>query len=184
MENIRIKTLIFLEQTKESQEYQEVIEIVNQNKIKVQTLKAGDRIELEDDIIIEVLYPTNEKFEDQNNNSMVLKLNYGKFKGDIEQKAEKMLLEQKIDVSATILKIAHHGSKSSTTEEFLKKVNPRIALIGVGKNNFGHPSEEILNRLKKYKIMTYRTDKNGEICIIVNKRGKIEISTQLSDISK
>ena len=188
MENIRIKTLIFLEQTKESQEYQEVIEIVNQNKIKVQTLKAGDRIELEDDIIIEVLYPTNEKFEDQNNNSMVLKLNYGKFKmlftGDIEQKAEKMLLEQKIDVSATILKIAHHGSKSSTREEFLKKVNPRIALIGVGKNNFGHPSEEILNRLKKYKIMTYRTDKNGEICIIVNKRGKIEISTQLSDISK
>ena len=106
------------------------------------------------------------------------------FTGDIEQKAEKDILEKKIDVSATILKVAHHGSKGSTTEEFLKKVNPQIAVIGVGKNNFGHPSEEILNRLKKYKIMTYRTDKNGEICIIVNKQGKIEISTQLGDISK
>ena len=125
MENVKIKTLIFLKQEKESQEYKEVMEIVNQKKIKIRTLKAGDKIELEKDIMIEVLYPTNEKFEDQNNNSIVLKLKYGEFKmlftGDIEQKAEKVILEQKIDVSATILKIAHHGSKGSTTEEFLEK---------------------------------------------------------------
>lgn len=188
MENVKIKTLIFLKQEKESQEYKEVMEIVNQKKIKIRTLKAGDKIELEKDIMIEVLYPTNEKFEDQNNNSIVLKLKYGEFKmlftGDIEQKAEKVILEQKIDVSATILKIAHHGSKGSTTEEFLEKVNPQIAVIGVGKNNFGHPSQEVLKRLKKYEVTTYRTDQNGEICITVNKQGKVKISSQISNISK
>ena len=188
MENVKIKTLIFLKQEKESQEYKEVMEIVNQKKIKIRTLKAGDKIELEKDIMIEVLYPTNEKFEDQNNNSMVLKLKYGEFKmlftGDIEQKAEKVILEQKIDVSATILKIAHHGSKGSTTEEFLEKVNPQIAVIGVGKNNFGHPSREVLKRLEKYEVTTYRTDQNGEICIMVNKQGKVKISAQISNILK
>ena len=188
MENVKIKTLIFLKQEKESQEYKEVMEIVNQKKIKIRTLKAGDKIELEKDIMIEVLYPTNEKFEDQNNNSMVLKLKYGEFKmlftGDIEQKAEKDILEKKIDVSATILKVAHHGSKGSTTEEFLKKVNPQIAVIGVGKNNFGHPSREVLKRLEKYEVTTYRTDQNGEICIMVNKQGKVKISAQISNILK
>lgn len=188
MENVKIKTLIFLKQEKESQEYKEVMEIVNQKKIKIRTLKAGDKIELEKDIMIEVLYPINEKFEDQNNNSMVLRLKYGEFKmlftGDIEQKAEKDILEKKIDVSATILKVAHHGSKGSTTEEFLKKVNPQIAVIGVGKNNFGHPSREVLKRLEKYEVTTYRTDQNGEICIMVNKQGKVKISSQISNISK
>ena len=70
--------------------------------------------------------------------------------GDIEKEAEEILLEKNIDVD--ILKVAHHGSNTSSTIEFLKKVTPRVAIIGVGENNkFGHPNEEIIERLKKVR---------------------------------
>lgn len=73
------------------------------------------------------------------------------FTGDIEQIAEKEILKKYGDtLKSTILKVAHHGSKSSSTEEFLNAVKPKIALIGVGKsNNFGHPNAEVLERIER-----------------------------------
>ena len=99
------------------------------------------------------------------------------FTGDIEEEAEKAILEQYSDninkLQANILKIAHHGSKTSTTEKFLKTVSPKIALIGVGKNNkFGHPNGQVIERLKANKVKIYRTDEDGEICIINSKMYK------------
>ena len=77
------------------------------------------------------------------------------FTGDIEQVAEKAILNkynESILLKSNVLKVAHHGSKTSTTEEFLKKVNPKIVLIGVGKDNkFGHPNDEVLERIQKYR---------------------------------
>lgn len=82
--------------------------------------------------------------------------------------------KNKTTLKSNILKVAHHGSKTSTTEEFLKKVNPKIALIGVGENNmFGHPNNQVIERLKNNDIITYRTDKCGEISITLNRKGKI-----------
>lgn len=93
-----------------------------------------------------------------NNNSLVCKLKYKDFSmlftGDIEEIAEKQILQKyksnlKV-LNSTVLKVAHHGSKSSSIEEFLKVVNPKIALIGVGANNtFGHPNSGVLDRLKE-----------------------------------
>lgn len=101
------------------------------------------------------------------------------FTGDIEEVAEKEILKLDKNLKSTVLKVAHHGSKTSSITEFLKQVSPKIAVIGVGKNNnFGHPSDDVLDRLNKLKIKTYRTDLNGEIRIKINKSGKIYIKTK------
>ena len=101
------------------------------------------------------------------------------FTADIEKIAEKEILNLYKDypekLQATILKVAHHGSKTSTTEEFLKTVNPQYAFIGIGENNlFGHPNEEIIRRLNNRNIKIYRTDKMGEIEIFVKNTLKIK----------
>lgn len=105
--------------------------------------------------------------------------------GDIEEQAEKQILEEYKNTNtlkATILKVAHHGSKTSTTKEWIQKVKPEIALIGVGeKNTFGHPNTKVLERLKNYGIKIYRTDKNGEISIKVKNDKQIKIKKKIEN---
>ena len=95
-----------------------------------------------------------------NNNSIVCKLNYKNFSmlftGDIEEIAEKQILQEYKNnvqlLKSTILKVAHHGSKTSSTQEFVEMVTPKIALIGVGKNNkFGHPNDGVIKRLENLR---------------------------------
>lgn len=96
--------------------------------------------------------------------------------GDIES-SEKDILDKynkTNQLQSTIIKISHHGSKTSSSKEFLEAVNPKIALIGVGENNkFGHPSQEVLKRLKDIFCRIYLTSKMGEIEIKVDKKGKV-----------
>jgi competence protein ComEC len=97
--------------------------------------------------------------------------------GDISSEVETQL---KIN-SCQVLKVAHHGSKTATSREFLKKVRPKLAVISVGKDRFGHPSDEVLKRLKILGIKTLRTDKNGEIEIVTDgdsKKMKIKTKTK------
>lgn len=103
------------------------------------------------------------------------------FTGDIEEDAEKELVKIYGDkLKSDILKVAHHGSKTSSIQEFLEAVKPQIALIGVGQNNtFGHPNSGVIERLEKINTKIYRTDINGEISIKVNKNGEIKINTML-----
>ena len=98
------------------------------------------------------------------------------FTGDIEKLAEQQILKtEKAEIRADILKVAHHGSKTSSIPEFIKAVRPKIALIGVGKeNSFGHPSEKTLKTLENSNTKIYRTDISGEICIKYTKKGKIK----------
>lgn len=185
MKNIKIKNIIIGKQYESSENYQKFLKIVNGKKINVYVVQKGERINIEKDLYIDILWP-NEKdmIVDNwiNNNSLVFKLVYKDFSimftGDIEEEAEKAILEQYSNninkLQANILKIAHHGSKTSTTEDFLKKVSPKIALIGVGKNNnFGHPNEQVIERLKANKVKIYRTDEDGETNIVVNRNGEI-----------
>ena len=84
-------------------------------------------------------------------------------------------------LKCTVLKVAHHGSKSSSIQEFLNAVSPKIALIGVGKSNhFGHPNAEVLERLEQSKSNVFRTDEDGEIMIRMNKRGGIWLTKMLN----
>ena len=110
---------------------------------------------------IKILFPTKDLITQNslNNNSLVFKLYYNEFSilftGDIEEIAEDSLIEiyEKGEfLKSTILKVAHHGSKSSSTLKFLDLVKPKIALIGVGKNNlYGHPNSDVLERLKQLR---------------------------------
>ena len=111
-----------------------------------------------------------------NNNSLVCKLKYKTFSilftGDIEEIAEKAILEKYKNINelkSTILKVPHHGSKTSSTADFLNKIKPQIALIGVGQNNkFGHPSEVTIQKLEQINAKILRTDSMGEILIKTN----------------
>lgn len=114
-----------------------------------------------------------------------MKLNYNNvsmlFTGDIEQIAEEEIVKKYIKtnkLNTNIIKIAHHGSKTSSIQEFLNQVKPQIALIGVGaNNNFGHPNDEVIKRLEQLKCKIYRTDEMGEISINVNNNGKLKIKS-------
>ena len=107
------------------------------------------------------------------------------FTGDIEEKAEEELVKIYGDkLKADILKVAHHGSKTSSTAGFLKCVSPKIALIGVGKDNtFGHPNSGVISRLENINAKIYRTDKLGEITVTISKSKK-SINTKIKQQDK
>lgn len=190
MEKLKVEQVIISKQAQNSENFQIFKEIVSNKKIKTTIVRVdipenNPKIYIEKDIYLDILWPNNKNAildNPLNNNSIVCKLCYKSFSmlftGDIEEIAERKILEEyknKLDIlNSTILKVAHHGSNTSSTQEFLNIVKPKIALIGVGKNNkFGHPNKEVLERLKTCGCIIYRTDKMGEITIVVNKKIKI-----------
>lgn len=124
---------------------------------------------------IEILYPwenlEDEFIKDANSSSVVTRLIFKDtsflFTGDIYKSDERKILEAGNNIDSDVLKVSHHGSKSSTDEEFIEKVSPEIAVISAGKNNqYGHPHQEVLETLNKYGIDILRTDLLGDIEII------------------
>lgn len=187
MNELKIENIIIGKQFENCDNYEKFIKIVLEKNIKVTIVEAGERINIEKNLYIDVLWPCSKNKISENvlnNNSLVCKLVYLSFSciftGDIEEIAEKAILEKYKNstqiLKTDILKIAHHGSKTSSTEEFLETVKPKIALIGVGpNNNFGHPNKNVIERIKNNKIEIFRTDENGEIGISTNGKGKIKI---------
>ena len=161
LENLRVEHVLISKQGKESENYKHFLEISKRKKIKVIYVEAGDRINIEKNMFFEILFPTRNLISENilNNNSIVARLVYKNIKilftGDIEEIAEKELIKlysKTNKLRADILKVAHHGSKSSTIASFLKLVNPRISLIGVGATNtFGHPNIGVLERLEQIR---------------------------------
>ena len=122
-------------------------------------VRAGDRLDLGQGIVLEVLHPPSQLMTgteaDGNNNSLVLRLTWGEAEflltGDIGTEAEQLLLGSTQDLSADLLKVAHHGSGGSSCDEFLAAVSPAYAVISVGEDNrFGHPNEAVLERLEAW----------------------------------
>ena len=154
-------------------------------------LKLGDEF-LVDGVKFKILWPPCPFiFSDFNTNSLVIMVEYKKFRcllsGDLTELGENELLKigenellkSGIDIKANILKVAHHGSKDATSEEFLKAVSPSISIISVNRDNIrGYPSEEILRRLKNLGIKIYRTDLNGNVIITVEESGRYSIETE------
>ena len=174
LKEIKVQKIIIGKQGAKNEQYEELYKIVKEKNILLSIVEKGDIINIEKNVQFKILFPEKELIKENvlNNNSIVAKLEYKNFKilftGDIEEIAEKKLIKyySKEELKADILKISHHGSKTSTTTEFLGVVNPRIALIGVGQNNkFGHPDDSIINNLANRNIKIFRTDKMGEIII-------------------
>lgn len=135
------------------------------------TVKAGQAM-------FSTLWPlensSGQSFGENNDLSVVLRLDYGLnkflFTGDVTTKSEKMLIsEQEQEIKADVLKVAHHGSKYSSSLEFLTAVSPQMAVISCGANNtYGHPSKEVLSNLQEFAINVLRTDQMGDIKISSN----------------
>lgn len=187
IQNIKVDKIIICKQWKNSENYKKFLNIIKEKKIEVYVVKDKNKIEIEQDTFFYILHPTGDLISDNilNNNSIVMKFCYKNFSmlftGDIEEIAENELIkryENSNILRSTILKVGHHGSKTSSTGSLLNKVKPKIALIGVGsKNTFGHPNNGVLDRLKKLKCKIYRTDLNGEIILTIDKNSKIHINT-------
>lgn len=188
LENLEVKNIIISKQGETSENLKKFYEITNNKEIRTIIVKKGDIVEIDKYSHFEILFPEDNLIEDNilNNNSIVARFNSLDFSilftGDIEEIAEKRLCElysgtDKLE--AFVLKVAHHGSKTSSTEEFLELVKPKIALIGVGKNNnFGHPNIDVIERLENMGSKIYRADNCGEIIIRIN-REKLQIHTKI-----
>lgn len=165
LEELKVGQIFISKQGETSDNYEAFFKIVQEKNLQVQEVKMGDKIKI-GDVAFHILWPSEKQIEENqlNNNAMVMKLQYKDFSmlftGDIEEIAEKKILDtykKHLDsLKVTVLKVAHHGSKSSSTEEFLKAVNSKVAIIGVGENNmFGHPNDAILERLQSFRYADF-----------------------------
>ncbi|MEZ5334350.1 MAG: MBL fold metallo-hydrolase [Methanolobus sp.] len=146
---------------------------IDEKDIPFNLAESGQTIEFDPSVTITVLNP-GELTGNLNDDSVVLKMTYGSisflFTGDAEQEAENRMIATGYDIDSDILKVAHHGSTSSTCTEFLEQVSPEVSIIMVGEDNsYGHPHQEIMDRLNIFGCEIYRTDLDGDI--IVNTDG-------------
>lgn len=154
--------------TSTTQTYKDVINAAKSKNLTIGSAKEGIDINLDDGIAAKMLSPLSDKYDELNDYSPVIKLVYGNisflFAGDAGEISENEMLKKGEDLSSTVLKVGHHGSSTSTTQDFLDAVNPKYAVISVGSgNDYGHPSQATLNRLNKKGIKVYRTDESGTI---------------------
>lgn len=157
-----------------SRAYRETLRLIEKKGIKYRVARSGDIIDLGGGVLGEVLGPSEPLIGESalNNNSVVIRLTYGAFSalftGDAEKEAEEEIMKRH-DVSARLLKVGHHGSKTSSSADFLKAVKPRYAVISVGeKNKFRHPHPSAVKRLEETGAKIFRTDKDGTITFLTD----------------
>jgi len=171
LENYKVDNILWTGIERDGEKFESWKRMISDERAKIYYAKKGDIISM-GDVEMKIIYPAellkDKEVKDSNDTSIVGKLSYGNnsflFTGDISSKKEKLLLESDIDVD--VLKVPHHGSKYSTSEGFLDKATPLISVIQVGKNSYGHPTEEVLTRLSNSGIKVLRNDTNGKIKIV------------------
>jgi competence protein ComEC len=159
--------------TSSTESFEDIIRALKNKNLKIKVAKPNITLDLGPNTSCIMLSPNKTNYKDTNNYSCAIKVSYKKsnylFTGDIENLSEQELLNKGYDLKAQVLKVAHHGSNSSTSEEFLNKVSPKIAVISCGFNNsYGHPTKETLDKLKKSNCTIYRTDLDKNIILISN----------------
>jgi len=176
LEKYKVKNILWTGSVRDTSEWLVWEDLIKKEGACVKIAQAGLRVVLDNrrqSVVFEVLYPfealEGRKIEDSNNTSIVGRLDFGQisflFTGDIEKTVEEKLVDR--TVQAEILKIPHHGSKSSSSEAFLKAVSAEEAVIQAGRDNpYGHPHQEVLARIQDFGIEIRRTDEDGDIKII------------------
>lgn len=147
--------------------YEDVLTAISRKGLKITSPTPGSTFSL-GEVRFTILAPNSSTYEDMNDYSIVLKMEYGNtsflFTGDAEQVSENEIIAKGYNLKADVLKVGHHGSSSSTSQAFLDKVSPKYAVIMVGSdNNYGHPHKETMDKLEAKGIPVYRTDENGTI---------------------
>ncbi len=176
LKRYKVENILWTGVVRDIPEWQEWEKLIGNEKAVVKTAHSGQKIILDGNplMFINLFYPfenlAGQNFKDSNDTSIACKLvvadNSFLFTGDISKSVEQKLTN--LDIGSDVLKIAHHGSKNSSSEEFLKTVSPKVAVIPVGKNNYGHPHLDILARLQDFGIDILRTDRDKDIKIISN----------------
>lgn len=159
--------------------YQRIKQLAKENGIEIAGIHAG--MQLEDGMLsIKCIYPLSSLApSSDNNSSLVLRLEYGDFSfldmGDLEMESETEILDIYAgqDLKADVLKVAHHGSSSSSSSEFIRSVAPKVSLISAGINNrYGHPHTETIQTLNAFGSDIQKTGDCGEICLVITKKGR------------
>lgn len=189
LKSYQVKNILWTGVIAESLVFKEWLKRIKLEGAKIYLAKAGQKVRAGECLFF-ILSPfenlENQKVKHLNDTSIVTKFYCQKkaffFAGDIFQDQEEKIIENynKKDLDSDILKVAHHGSKSSTSQEFLEIVSPEIAVISVGKNNYGHPHQEVLEKLERIGAQILRTDREGDIKIKLDGSNFI-INTQKYD---
>ena len=165
--NFKIKNFYMPDAITTTKTFEDVLTALENNKVTFKTPTTGETFELHAEVPATfTALSVNSDESNLNDTSIVLKLEYNTtsflFMGDASSKIENTILDKSIQ--SDVLKVGHHGSKTSTSNRFLEKVNPKYAIISVGKDNsYSHPNTETLNRLAKKNVKVYRTDELGTI---------------------
>ena len=193
--NFNIKTLAIYEANRVIE--QDILAQTGLEKEQLLYLTAGQVIAIDDDVRIEVLFPERRDeseyarlkgiSDNENDISLILKVYYRGVStlltGDITFRGEDRLFDilegNRDKLKSDFLKVAHHGSKNNTGEEFLAVVNPSIAVFQVGKNGFGHPTAEVLGKMERVNAQIYRNDYHGAIGVFIGKNGNVKVRTML-----
>lgn len=152
--------------------YMKFLEAVESKNVKWETKKAKDKFNF-GEADVTVLAPSKDKYDNTNNYSLALMVSFGEtdimLTGDAEKLIEDEILELDYDIECEILKAGHHGSDTSNTNNFLKKVNPSYVIISAGLENlYNHPAKSVMKRFKSMGTEVYRTDEVGDIVMITN----------------
>ena len=166
---IKIRQILFPEIANPDEKYLEIWNLAKEKNVTVGTIGAGDKIK-EENFEISCIYPIKgRRTEDKNNSSTVLQVSYQDFSmllsGDLGFDGEEELLQMGALRDVDVWKVSHHGSKYSGSENFLQSINPQLSLISVGRNSYGHPNEELLERIHAVGSMAETTLEHGALMI-------------------
>ena len=168
----KVKKILYTGVVHNAPAYINWLNLIKDNNIPLIIISHLQTINLSEDCKLEIIYPFNDlsgkEVDNLNNSSIIAKLVYKNtsflFTGDAEIEQEQELLKSNIDLSADVLKVCHHGANTSSPEDFLKAVNPKIAVIQVGKDNkFNHPSRRVIKRMERMGIEIFRNDLEGTV---------------------
>ncbi len=161
-------TVIMPDYEKDTKTYQELVDVIHDKNMKITYPVVGEQYALGEAKFTIIAPNSNSYGGNANDYSVAILLEYGKnrflFTGDAEEASEAEMFTNGIDISADVYKVAHHGSRSASTQEFLNAVHPKYAVISCGEgNSYGHPHAEVLNRLRSMGVEVFRTDEQGSI---------------------
>ncbi|WP_165000318.1 DNA internalization-related competence protein ComEC/Rec2 [Anaerophilus nitritogenes] len=152
------------------------------HKTRVYEILRNDTINIEQNLSFKILHPKDDTttLSEANDDSLVIFMKYERvgvlFTGDIEKETEETIIKEYPKLYVDILKVAHHGSATSSTDVFIQHIKPKVGVIQVGNNNFGHPNQRVLDEFYKNKVKVFRNDKNGAVIVIIDKN-KIKVNT-------
>ena len=171
--NFKIDNIYLPNVTHTTQSFYQVLTAIKKKNKKINTAQSGVQLLKNKRLNIKLLGPHSNNYDDLNNYSIITKVSYKNtsflFTGDAELKSELEMINNGSNLKSDLLKVAHHGSSSSTGALFLNKVNPNFAVVSVGQDNkYNHPANKVINRLRQQQIKIYRTDQQGTIIATSN----------------